>query len=64
MFEIIEKLLLERGLTAYQLSKGTGIPQASLSDWKVGKSQPNVKNLQTLSDYFGVSVDFLLGREE
>lgn len=34
MYEIFEQLLRERGITAYRVSKDTGITSATLSDWK------------------------------
>ncbi|SCI17942.1 Uncharacterised protein [uncultured Ruminococcus sp.] len=34
MYEIFEKLLKERGITAYRVSKDTGISTATLTDWK------------------------------
>lgn len=63
MFGKIEKLMTERGITAYQVSKDTGIAQSSLSDWKVGKSKPGVENLLILARYFGVPMEFFLQKE-
>ena len=37
MYEMFQKLLDERGATAYQVSKATGISTGSLTDWKKGK---------------------------
>lgn len=64
MYKIFEKLLLERGVTAYQVSKATGISTGSLTDWKKGRSQPKVDKLQKIADYFDVSVDYLLTGEK
>lgn len=64
MYEIFEALLAERGVTAYQVAKATGISTGSLSDWKNGRSSPKVEKLQKIAAYFGVSVDYLLGNEE
>lgn len=63
MYEIFETLLAERGVTAYQVAKATGISTGSLSDWKNGRSSPKVEKLQKIATYFGVSVDYLLGNE-
>ena len=63
MFGKIEKLMTERGITAYQVSKDTGIAQSSLSDWKAGKSKPGVENLLILARYFGVPMEFFLQKE-
>lgn len=64
MYEIFKKLLDERGVTAYQVAKATGISTGSLSDWKNGRSSPKAEKLQKIADYFGVSVDYLLGNSD
>lgn len=61
MYQIFEKLLRERGVSAYKVAKATGISTGSLSDWKKGRSSPKADKLQKIADYFGVSVDYLLG---
>lgn len=43
MYEIFEKLLNERGITAYRVSKDTGIPTSSLTDWKKKEANQNSK---------------------
>ena len=60
MYEKFKKLLDERGITAYKVSKDTGISQATLSDWRRGRSKPKVEKLQILSGYFGVPLDYFL----
>lgn len=60
MYDVFEKLLKEKGITPYRVSMDTGISQATLSDWKNGKSKPKADKLKILADYFGVSIeDFL-----
>ena len=63
MYEIFEKLLNERGITAYRVSKDTGIPTSSLTDWKKKRSKPKFKNMKILADYFNVPISYLLGEE-
>ncbi len=63
MYEIFEKLLIERGVTAYRVSLATGISTATLTDWKKGRSTPKADKLQKIAEYFGVTVDTLLGKE-
>ena len=64
MYEIFEKLLNERNITAYKVSKDTGVTQTALSNWKTGKSTPTAKTLQKIADYFGVTIDYLMNGEE
>ena len=63
MYEIFERLLQAHNLTAYKVSKETGVTQSTLSDWKRGRSTPKTDTLQKLADFFDVSVDYLMGRE-
>lgn len=55
-------LMEQRNVSAYRVSRETGISQARISGWKTGKSNPKQDALEVLADYFGVSVDYLLGR--
>ena len=65
MYEIFEQLLQKYGVSAYKVSKATGVTQSTLSDWKRGRSTPKSENMKKLADYFGVSIDYLMtGKEE
>lgn len=64
MYTRYEGLAARRGMTNYAVAKATGIGQDTLSRWKNGKGEPSVETLQTLADFFEVSLDYLCGREE
>lgn len=64
MYEIFEQLLQKYGVTAYKVSKETGITQSTLSDWKRGRSTPKTDNMKKIADYFGVSINYLMTGEE
>lgn len=59
MYEIFEQLLQKHGISAYKVSKDTGIATATLSDWKNGRSIPKSDKMQILADYFGVTFEYL-----
>lgn len=63
MYSIFEQLLQNRGWTPYEISKISGVSQATLSDWKNRKSVPRNKTLKKLADCLGVSVGYLKGDE-
>lgn len=63
MYEIFEQLLQKNGVTAYKVSKETGVTQSTLSDWKRGRSTHKSGNMKKIADYFGVSVDYLMTGE-
>lgn len=58
------QLMKERGINAKQLSQGTGISTGNISDWKSGKAAPSAKSLAKLSEFFGVTTDYLLGNTD
>lgn len=61
MYERFVELLQEEGITAYRVSKETGVTQTTLSDWKTGRAIPKTATLQKIADYFGVTLDWLCG---
>lgn len=63
MYEKFAKLLEDRDLTAYRVSKDTGIATSTLTEWKNGTYTPKVDKLMVLANYFGVSVEYFLKDE-
>lgn len=61
MYDIFVELLQKRGLTPYAVSKATGISQATLSDWKLGKSVPKIDKMHKIAEFLGVTTDYILG---
>lgn len=62
LMEKVIALANERGIAISRLEKELGIAHGSIRRWNV--SQPSGETLGKVADYFGVSVDFLLGRTE
>lgn len=60
--DILVKLIEERGVTAYQIAKATGLSNTALSRYKSGKQDPAIDKLIAIADFFDVSTDYLLGR--
>lgn len=61
MYKIFEQLLLKNKITAYRIAKDTGIAQSVFSSWKNGVSKPKPDKLKIIAEYFGVTVDYLMG---
>lgn len=59
--DVFNQILQSKNITAYKLSQETGITQGMISYWKKGDRLPSAECLVVLADYFGVSVDYLLG---
>ena len=61
--ERIKELMDEQSLNQVQLAEKTGIKQNTISAWLLGKKLPNITSLWLLADYFGVDIDYLVGRK-
>ena len=53
----------ERNMTAYALSKKTGISQAAIGQWLNGKNGASATSLQKLADCFDVPINELIKDE-
>ena len=60
----LKELRQKNGFKQVALARQLGITQASLSAWETGKASPDTRNLEKLADIYGVSTDYLLGRDE
>ena len=60
----LEKLMEDHEVTLKEVSENTGIPITTLSGYKKNQRAPKKKNAQLLSEYFEVSIPYLLGYEE
>lgn len=63
-YENFEKLCIENGVKPSQVSKATGIHTATLTSWKQGKYTPKREKMELISQYFNVSVDYLMTGKE
>lgn len=59
----ILNLCAERGVAITRVLTDLGFSRGLGSQWKAGKQKPSSDKLQRIADYFGVSVDDLIGRE-
>lgn len=60
MYINFKTIIDKKGITAYKVSKDTGIPYSTLSDWKLGKSKPKYDKLLKIASYLEVSIDDLI----
>lgn len=57
----IRDLREDQDLRQIDVAVATGIDQKTLSNYETGKTNPDSIALIRLADFFGVSVDYLLG---
>lgn len=62
-YQIFLKLCAQKNVKPNHVTKAIGMSNATATDWKNGRIPRDV-TLQKLADYFGVSVDYLLGKEQ
>ena len=60
----LRQIRKERGIKQTTLCAALGIAQSTLSSWENSIYEPDQNTTLKLADYFGVSVDYLLGRDE
>lgn len=58
----LKKLRMEKGLSQAAFARQIHASQNTISQWEKGIRQPNNDILQKLAEFFGVSIDYLLGR--
>ncbi len=59
----IRELRTNRKLKQDELAEIVDVKRSTVGKWENGNNYPNVEVLNNLADYFGVTVDFLLGRD-
>ena len=64
--EVLNKVLLlleEKGIHQRDLSDYLGLSKNTMTGWKNGNNTSYMKHLPKIAEFFGVSVDYLLGKE-
>lgn len=60
----IRELRKQEKLSQSELATKFNTTVSNISGWELGKWQPDNETLLKLADFFGVSVDYLLGRDD
>lgn len=60
LFEKIPALRKARGLSQEELAEQLGVSRQAVSKWESGQSLPDLDKILALSEFFGVSTDYLL----
>lgn len=61
-YQVVRELAKSKNMTISSLEQELGFGNGNLARW--AKSAPNSTNLLKVADYFGVTVDYILGRGE
>lgn len=61
MVKNLRMLRVSRNLSQQQLADVVGVSQQSINKYEKQKIEPDISTLIALADYFGTTVDFLIG---
>ena len=65
MYQKIETLCIEKGITIGKLCRETGISSSTFTELKSGRTKElSAKNASKVADYFNVSLDYLMGKSQ
>lgn len=59
----LKELRKERNLTQTELAKFLNSTQQTYQRYEIEQSEPNLDTLCKLADFYGVTLDYLIGRE-
>lgn len=62
--EKLKRLREEKGLTQENIARKLCISRATVSKYESGRRKPDIETMKTLSKYYGVSVDYIIGMTE
>lgn len=60
----LKELRKEKNLSQDEIANAIGTSQTNIGRWEKGINEPTSSFVIKLADYFGVSIDYLLGRED
>lgn len=61
--ERIKRLRTNAELTQSELAKYLGLERSTLTKYETGERRPDMNQLCKIADFFGVSVEYLIGRD-
>ena len=62
--EVFKRLRIDKGLTQEQMADLFCISPQAVSRWECGTTTPDISLLPTIADYFGITIEELLGTEK
>ena len=62
--ERLKELRKENGLTQKQVAKIINKSETGYASWEQGLAEPCINDLIAISEYYNVSIDYLVGKDE
>ena len=60
----IKELREDKKISQTTLAVSVGTSQRNIGRWENGENEPTYSQLVKIADYFGVTIDYLVGRED
>lgn len=57
----LKTLREQNNLTQRSLAEKINVTHGAIGNWEMGKRDPDISTLVKIADYFGVSIDYLVG---
>lgn len=62
--ENIKKLRVARGVNQVEFGRALGVSKQCVSNWENDNVMPSIEMLVKIADFFNVTTDYVLGRNE
>lgn len=59
--DVFSRLLDERNISSYRFARDFGVADSVVSYWRSGGKVPQMDNMKRIAEYFGVTIDYLMG---
>lgn len=60
----LKELRKKNGITQIDFAKAFNISTGTIGNWETGAREPDTQTLLKIANYFGVTVDYLLGESD
>lgn len=60
----LKALRIAHKVTLEGLGQALGVTKQAASRWETGERLPSIEYIESIADYFGVSIDYLVGRTD
>lgn len=60
----LKKIRMQKDITQREVADGLGCSATVYSRYETGERQPSIEMLLKLSEFFGVSIDYIVGNRE
>lgn len=60
----LKSIRKEKGISQYKLASDLHVAQSTIAGWENGNREPDFEMIKRISEYFHVTIDYLLGKSD